>query len=440
MKPDGATVSPRRATVRLTRLGIHFGLIATFAVVGGSIRGFNLMLILAAMVFAATIVNWRIAAAAAESISARRRLPFEAVAGRPMTVRYLWSHGGAWTPAWMMRIDDHAELMRDRGGRETSARELGALSNAVLTTSRRIGELSSPLLTGGVVWGQRLAWRSGVGVVPAGANVSSAVEMTIPRRGVYRLDDMVVSSRFPFTLIETRVVSRDPSELSVYPAPVRLRGDWQKRLRQQSGGNRSAEHRSGPDEGEFYGIRPWQSGDSLRQVHWRTTARMQSPAVRQYQRHRRLRAAVVLDMTDPGGSEDAIESAVSLTATFMQSIMASSGNTVSLGLAGSDAVWIGDAGGRTGRRQAMQALAAAQSTETADLGGVLERLARPAERIEEVIVVSVRSREQLFLTEPLMVRGLFPWVRRGRLAWIQLPEDWSRWVDNEPSVASVVKR
>ena len=51
----------------------------------------------------------------------------------------------------------------------------------------------------------------------------------------------------------------------------------------------------GVSEGDYYGLRPWQSGDSMRWIHWRTTAKMGRPTVLQFERQRNRDVALLLD-------------------------------------------------------------------------------------------------------------------------------------------------
>src|SRR5439155_26144915 len=75
----------------------------------------------------------------------------------------------------------------------------------------------------------------------------------------------------------------------------------------------------GISEGDYYGLRPWQSGDSLRWIHWRTTAKLARPIVRQYERRRSRDVALVLDPWLPAGhgeeEEANLELSISLLAT-----------------------------------------------------------------------------------------------------------------------------
>ncbi len=67
---------------RLTRLGVHFLFVGMFAMLGGSIRGLNLLLILSGVTIAALLIQWRVCKRMCEPLSVTRQLPGQAFAGQ----------------------------------------------------------------------------------------------------------------------------------------------------------------------------------------------------------------------------------------------------------------------------------------------------------------------------------------------------------------------
>jgi uncharacterized protein (DUF58 family) len=124
--------------------------------------------------------------------------------------------------------------------------------------------------------------------------------------------------------------------LTVHPRLGRLRGAWDERRQEALVGTYRREPRQGP-EGDFFGLRPWQTGDSLRHVHWRRTARVGSPVVRQFERPRNRDLVVVLDLWIPRAKadrapdhEDNVELAVSFAATLLTERCRRGGSSVML--------------------------------------------------------------------------------------------------------------
>ncbi len=71
----------------------------------------------------------------------------------------------------------------------------------------------------------------------------------------------------------------------------------------------------------FHAVRPYVTGDDRRHIHWMSTARTGSLMVRHYVDNRRPHLAVLLD-TDPAGyTDDSFETAVSVVASLVASMM-----------------------------------------------------------------------------------------------------------------------
>jgi uncharacterized protein (DUF58 family) len=66
--------------------------------------------------------------------------------------------------------------------------------------------------------------------------------------------------------------------------------------------------------GEYRGLRPYRAGDDPRDVHWRTSARLGEPVIREYERDRSRALWICLDLrAEPGEpAESAIEIAASI--------------------------------------------------------------------------------------------------------------------------------
>ena len=102
------------------------------------------------------------------------------------------------------------------------------------------------------------------------------------RRGVFRWSTVEVTGSDPLGLIRsTKLVRVDPEPLTVLPAPI----PFPLRLPRSAGwGGGEADH--GPSRGSGVdprGIRDYQSGDSLRHVHWRSSARSGRLLVKEFE-------------------------------------------------------------------------------------------------------------------------------------------------------------
>lgn len=100
---------------------------------------------------------------------------------------------------------------------------------------------------------------------------------TFDRRGVYELPPTVVSSAFPFGLINCSAVVSGGKEVTVYP---RVRAIRSVRLDQQSGAG-YVPRNSVADGDEFFSLREYIRGDDIRRIAWRQSARLGTLLVRE---------------------------------------------------------------------------------------------------------------------------------------------------------------
>lgn len=141
-------------------------------------------------------------------------------------------------------------------------------------------------------------------LVRAGQACVVRAERTFQRRGVHQLQPVTLATAFPFGLfIKTRDVGVR-GEVVVWPRrdrPVRERrtgGDKARRRDRLAGSVAGA-------RGEFRGLREYRPGDDPRDVHWRTTARLGVPLVREYERDTGRTVWICLDLgTDDEGAAD----------------------------------------------------------------------------------------------------------------------------------------
>ncbi|HEU0298047.1 MAG TPA: DUF58 domain-containing protein, partial [Longimicrobium sp.] len=72
--------------------------------------------------------------------------------------------------------------------------------------------------------------------------------------------------------------------------------------------------------GEYRGLRPYRPGDDPRDVHWRTTARVGQPVVKEYERDRSRALWLCLDLRAAEGemAEAAVEIAAALAAAALR--------------------------------------------------------------------------------------------------------------------------
>jgi uncharacterized protein (DUF58 family) len=152
-------------------------------------------------------------------------------------------------------------------------------------------------------------------LINPGARALTQAETSFVQRGIFELTAVRVSTSFPFGLF---VKSRDlplPGELVVWP-----RSDRPVRPPDPGGGSaqRTGASFAGAlgTRGEYRGLRTYRPGDDPRDIHWRTSARLGQPMVREYEERDSESLWLCLDSGGPPGdrAEIAIEIVASLAA------------------------------------------------------------------------------------------------------------------------------
>lgn len=175
-------------------------------------------------------------------------------------------------------------------------------------------------------WRDTLPWRPGLtpeadlpALQPRGARYSSRgntatlrYELRPPRRGVFSIGPLDVDVIDAFGMATSSLTTGDPQSIVVTPQAVALpatgltasAGDGEARLVQR---------RSAGDEDDTI-TREYRSGDAMRRVHWRATARHGDLMVRQEEQRSLPEARIIVDTRRTGyrdasdDDEDAVES------------------------------------------------------------------------------------------------------------------------------------
>lgn len=351
-------MTKRRYRLSLTFEGLCFAVIAGFIMAGALTRQINLLMVLFGLLAGAFFMHWRMVKRILRKLEVERRLPKSVSAGDLLVV----------------------ELQA-----ANPRRRLGAWSVVVADTVQREGEQA----------GLPAHPRALFSHVPAGATRSTSYHGRLAERGRYRFGLLELSSRFPFGFLKYRVQVDAYESLLVYPRLGRLTANWrrwQEGLETRLG---SSSPRQGLSEGDFYGLRDWRSGDSRRWLHWRTSARRQTPVVRQFEQQRDRGLAVVLelwqgDRSDPAASDN-LELAVSFAATFIDELCRSGSRALCVAAAGRVPWLVEGTASAALREEVMAQFAVSESTPDDALPQTLANVFDRIRRSTQTIVVSTRA-------------------------------------------------
>ncbi len=139
------------------------------------------------------------------------------------------------------------------------------------------------------------------------------------RRGVYPLEVITLSTVFPFGLFRKERDLRRAGELVIWPRtdrPVPAVSAGTER----GGRTRPARRGEAGARGEYRGLRGYRAGDDPRDIHWRSTARLGEPVIREYERDGSPGAWICLDLreADEERAERTVEIAASLAARLQK--------------------------------------------------------------------------------------------------------------------------
>jgi uncharacterized protein (DUF58 family) len=169
--------------------------------------------------------------------------------------------------------------------------------------------------------------------IPAGQSRKGSYRGQFTARGRYAFGPLRLSTRFPFGLFSRTITVGESDTLMVLPRLGKLTEGWSARRLDAFMGSDRRRLRPGAD-GDFYGVREWRNGDGLRLIHWRSSARLGKPVVRQFERPRNRDLAVILDLWQPDRSTttdlDNIELAVSFSATVLADLCRKGGSSAYL--------------------------------------------------------------------------------------------------------------
>jgi len=319
---------PIRRRAWLTREGWYYLAVLAFIIGGAVLRSVNLLVILAGTMIAPLLFNWRLVMASLMGLVVRRKLPQQILAGEPLTVEIAIENTRWWMSSWLLTVEDWVERRESAiKSQESPSRVHESGTDAKrwsademhLRAARRWNSLSSLLSPARLFRTGATHAEALIPHVPAHGRAIGTYRITLHRRGRYRFGPLRVSTRFPLGLVRGQITLPERDELIVAPRLGRLLPPWSSLLEAEQVGDERRHPQRGISEGDYYGLRPWQSGDSLRWIHWRTTAKLARPVVRQYERRRSRDVAIVLDPRLPPRpterSEGLVELAISLAAT-----------------------------------------------------------------------------------------------------------------------------
>jgi uncharacterized protein (DUF58 family) len=342
-------------------------------------KSINIVLLLAYLMFAALLINGLLARAHARRVTAVRDPMPPAFAGEEATVRVLATN--------------------------TSSR------TATVTVEDRAGDDAPTWL---------------LHELPAGGAVSCLSRRTFSTRGRFP-GPVRVSSGAPFGLLKYDHAGTG-ADVVVLPAAGVADPDGLRRwLVAQAGGDGRARkllRRVTTDQADVRGVRPYRAGDSLRNVHWRSSARRGELMVREYDAAPAPDLVLVVEPWVPAVPTDRaladLEAALSLAVTIVRTWTRVYGTRVTVAVAGEPGSLRTTAATDVGVRDALAPLAEVRGGTTFEALGPTT-FDRSLARAARVVVSSRRGSNHADALRRATGRGFIAICPADRPPWYQSP-------------------
>jgi uncharacterized protein (DUF58 family) len=159
--------------------------------------------------------------------------------------------------------------------------------------------------------------------LPAGHELICTAAKEFSQRGRVK-GPVALTSAVPFGFLECERLAQTDGEIVVLPKLGVADADglrrWVLRYAGGDGWAKRVQRRASADAAEVRGVREYRTGDALRDIHWRSTARRGEPMVREYDKSPSPELVLVVEPWLPEKPTDAdrahLEAALSLAATI----------------------------------------------------------------------------------------------------------------------------
>jgi uncharacterized protein (DUF58 family) len=361
----------RRPHTTICREGWYYLLVTAIVFAGAMAKEVNLLLLLSGMMMGLLVFHWQVLFVSLSGMKLERKAPQAVCAGDLLAVGLRLSNTRSHFGSWAVAVEDCIERDPGTSGPNQSKNHQHNRQNR-----------DKPITTGVLF-----------PYVPAGEERTGTYRGRLVERGRYRLGPMRISSRFPFGLFSRKLTVGQNETIYVYPRLGRLTRRWLARRRQALAGADRRQRRPGP-EGDFYGVREWRSGDSLRLMHWRSSARTGKFVVRQFEQPHNRDAVILLDLWLPEPPADVqldnVELAISFAATVLTDLCRQGGGKVHLGVFDGKPLCMGGPASAALLQEMMQTLALLAAEGQDRLPQIVEHVLGHVAAGTEFVVISTR--------------------------------------------------
>jgi uncharacterized protein (DUF58 family) len=371
-----------------TREGLGYLLVWLALLFTGLYHQINLILLVAGLAAGPILASFVSSAAMLRKLRVTRRVPAYVFADEPLHLDYTLENDRRKTAALALVVEDDL-VPADRAVAGSTSLEPQVFFSLVRGQER-----------------MRVRWQG-----PS------------PARGKYLFRALELVTRSPFGLMERRVTMPLPDQLLVYPTVGQLTRRWHLVERQMSETSRGQRHDRRALQQEYHGLREYRSGDSPRWIHWRTSARVGKPMIKEFEQQHQQDLALLIDPWLPRSKmthdqRECLEQVIRFAATICLETCRHRGRRLLLG-------WTGPTPGvRQGPasvkllHELLEQLAVMRPATEGSLAALLDAL--PPASLRESVLIIVSTRPVNLLEEAEQSARLSGGAARGLLGRVML--------------------
>ncbi len=209
---------------------------------------------------------------ALRSVTVTRVLPAHGVVGEAMALRYEVRNSGRFLPVFNLIVREHwtqRGSKRKPSSKSSKGLSTGSASGSVPGSASGFASNSASMYRPDSLAGLPHGWVLHLG---AGQVVMTEAPCWPTRRGMLNFESVELSTSFPFGVVRRTLRVQSPGRVLVYPKLRRVNRRLMHRMSEvQAGASRRIERAGGSED--FFSLRQYRSGDSMRMIDWKRTAR-----------------------------------------------------------------------------------------------------------------------------------------------------------------------
>ncbi len=355
-------------STRPTREGLQVGFMASFVLLGAILRDVNLLIILGGTLFATLLVQWRVCAKTLYGLNCYRRLPRSMQARKSFEVEIGIKNPKRWLGSWLVLAQDRMFQLSSDPSHRPISQGIGLLFDSIPPRTSRF----------------------------------QSYRCVVKRHGTFQFSGIELTTRFPLGLMRGILPTKGNDTFIVQPAIGRLLPAWQELFDRRVNSAKLRHNRSMSDEGEFFGLRAYRSGDSPRWIHWRSSARRSALVVKQFEQADSRELVLLLDLYRPSEkgkalltSESVVQAedmAIEFVATLAHHMALSNFGIITVAIADSKPTLANRVQSRSQCSGLLDRLAMCQNSSGTEILDSINQLEKAQRRVENLIVVSTRPR------------------------------------------------